>query len=403
MLPEPGSRPLVIRLVRVATVGLACVGLSSCYLAHVSAGHMALMNARRPIAEVMAAPDADPALRERLEYVLAARRFASAGLGLPDNGSFTTYVELDRPNVAWNVFAAGEFSVEPKTWCFVVAGCVSYRGYFDQARANDYAGRLRSEGYDVYVAPVAAYSTLGHFEDPVLSTMMDMEDAELAGLIFHELAHQVAYVPGDTAFNEAFATTVELEGVKRWLDSRGRGADLAAYRQARERLFRVIALIDASRERLGELYASGLAPPAMRSAKATEFDRLREDYRRLRAGWADGRHYDGLLSADLNNARLAATAAYHQCVPGFVTLLQRQGGDLPDFYGAVRELAEAGPEAREAAVCRSSSAVGAGAEPGVAGAFAFEPEVAGNDAPQGLRLDAQAAEAAGGADAGHGE
>ncbi|MBS1201178.1 MAG: putative aminopeptidase [Proteobacteria bacterium] len=402
MLPEASRLP-VLRLLRLAGAGLACLSLSGCYLAHVSGGHMALMDARQPIAQVMASPDTPTALRERLAYVGEVRRFASDALALPDNGSFTTFVELGRPYVAWNVFAAREFSVEPRRWCFLVAGCVNYRGYFEQDRALDYARHLEREGYDVYVAPVAAYSTLGHFDDPVLSTMMTLGDAELAGLVFHELAHQVAYVPGDSAFNEAFATAVEMEGVRRWLDRLGRAGELAAYRQARERLFAVTELIEATRGRLGGIYASGSGARTLREAKAAEFERLREEYRRLRAGWTDGANYDRLLATDLNNARLAATSTYHQCLPGFTAMLAELDGYLQGFYRAVRRLGRRDAAEREAAVCRGPSAAGAAAEAGVVGALAFAPEVARDDAAQRVRLDAEPAEAASRADAVHGQ
>ena len=394
---------MLLRVARLIAAGSACVPLAGCYLSHVSAGHLELMEARRPIEQVLASPDTPPVLRERLDYVLEARRFASDALALPDNGSFTTYVELDRPYVAWNVFAAPEFSIEPRKWCFLVAGCVNYRGYFEERHAVEYAHHLGRAGYDVYVAPVAAYSTLGHFDDPVLSTMMTMGDAELAGLVFHELAHQVMYVQGDSAFNEAFATAVEMEGVRRWLDRLGRTDEMLAYRQSRQRLFAVTELIEASRGRLAAIYASGMGASSMRAAKAAEFERLRSEYRRLRSGWSDGVNYDRLLAAELNNARLAATSTYHQCLPGFTAMLGDLDGDLQGFYRAVRRLGRRDAAERYAAVCSRPSAMGAAAEPGVVGALALDAEVAGHDAAQGLRRDPQAAEAAAGADAVRGQ
>ena len=213
MLPEAGRYSDGARRAALAVVAglvLAVLVTPGCYLVHVSAGQLALNAAREPIGEVVARPGTPQSLRERLDYVSRARRFASAALALPDNGSFTGYVELDRPYVAWNVFAAPEFGTEPRTWCFPIAGCVSYRRYFDEGKARDYAQGLRRDGFDVYVAPVAAYSTLGHFDDPVLSTMLGYGDVELAALIFHELAHQRLYVKGDTRFNESSATFVEL-------------------------------------------------------------------------------------------------------------------------------------------------------------------------------------------------
>lgn len=378
---------------------LACLALSGCYLAQVSSGHMALMDARQPIEEVMARPDTPEELRQRLAYVQEVRRFGSYALALPDNGSFTTYVELHRPYVAWNVFAAPEFSVEPRKWCFVVAGCVNYRGYFSEHDAAEYGRRLQRQGYDVYVAPVAAYSTLGAFDDPILSSVLAYDDVALAGLIFHELAHQVAYVPGDSDFNEAFAMAVEMEGVKRWLDSLGRVDDLVAYRESRLRLFAVTALIEDTRQRLADVYLSGLGANAMRDAKTRELERLKADYQELRSTWPDGPNYDRLMAAEFNNARLAATSTYDRCLPGFTAMLQDLDGYLQGFYRAVRRLGRKDAAEREAAVCSVRSAVGSPTKPGIAAASTLEPKVAGDDRLQGMRLDAEAQEAVAGADA----
>jgi predicted aminopeptidase len=403
MLPEAGCGPGTLRLAWHAAIALSCLALSGCYLTHVSTGHMKLMEARQPIVEVLARPGTSPRTRERLEYVLAARRFAAEQLGLPDNGSFTSFVELRRPYVAWNVFAAAEFSVEPRRWCFPVSGCVAYRGYFSKDKAQDYARRILGQGYDVHVAPVAAYSTLGHFDDPVLSTMLSYGDAELAGLIFHELAHQVVYVPGDSDFNEAFATAVEIEGVGRWLGGLGREGELAAWRQSRERLFAITDLMAGTRARLAELYASGLNPAAMREGKQLEFGRLRAAYESLRAGWSDGVNLDRTLPADLNNARLASVSIYHHCLPGFTALLEGLDRDLEEFYRAVRRMGRQAASERQATVCGGLSATGAAAEAGVGAAPALEPEVARDDRLQSTRLDAEAGEAVPRADAVDGE
>ena len=381
MVPEARRHPHCLRALRLLLVAVAGLVASGCYLARISEGHMTLMNARQPIEDVLADPGTSPDLRERLEYVREARAFASYALALPDNGSFTTYVELDRPYVAWNVFAAPEFSVEPKKWCFVVAGCVNYRGYFSEQEAVDFARQLEGKGFDVYVSPVAAYSTLGTFNDPVLSSMLDYDDVTLAGLIFHEMAHQVAYVPGDSDFNEAFAQSVEMEGVKRWLDSLGRYDELVRYRQAKDRLFAVIRLIEETRRRLAEVYASGTGRVAMREAKARELQRLKDDYARLRESWPDGPDYDRWMASEFNNARLAATSTYDRCLPGFTRLLQDLDGYLQGYYRAVRRLGRQGAEEREAAVCREPSAMGAAAEPVVFVPASLEPEVAGHDRP----------------------
>lgn len=335
MLPEAPRNPAVLRL---AGAVLACAALSGCYLAHVAGGQAALNASRVPIPELLADPATPGQVRERLEYAARARQFASQALALPDNGSYRSYADLGRPHVAWNVFAAPEFSVQPRRWCFPIAGCVAYRGYFDEARAVRYARRMQRRGEDVYIAPVAAYSTLGHFDDPVLSSMLEYPDVELAALLFHELAHQVAYVPGDSAFNEAFAMTVEFEGARRFLAANGRADELQAFLETRRRFAATADLVTETRGRLAALYADSGDPAALRDAKQRELERLTAEYERLRDGWTDGRNMDRLMSGSWNNARLAAIATYHRCVPGMQRLLAEAGGDLPAFYAAARRL-----------------------------------------------------------------
>ena len=217
------------RIARLLTIAGAVLPLSGCYLLQAAGGQMEISAKREPIAEVIADAATPPQLRARLEYVANARDFASRELGLPDNESYRSYADLDRPYVVWNVFAAPEFSVEPRRWCFPIAGCVVYRGYFSEEAAQHYASRLRRRGDDAAVGGVAAYSTLGHFKDPVLSTMLGWSDAQLAATLFHELAHQVVYVPGDSEFNESFATVVEEAGLERWLTERRRSQELVAW------------------------------------------------------------------------------------------------------------------------------------------------------------------------------
>lgn len=334
---------------------LLLLPLGGCYYVHVTAGQLDLNARRVPVTAVLADPATDAALRERLAEVAEIRRFAIAELGLPDNGSYTSYVELGRSHVVWNVFAAPEFDVAPKRWCYPVAGCVAYRGYFDEAKARREARRLRGRGYDVHVAPVAAYSTLGHFADPVLSSMLRYDRVELAALLFHELAHQVAYAAGDSDFSEAFATVVESEATRRWLEARGRKAELERYLDARRRFYAVADLMLGTRATLAAIYGSGAPPEAMRAAKAQAIERLRADYAALRAGWpADGVSMDGLLDGEINNARLGVISTYHRCVPGLTARLAAQGRDLEAFYALARRLAAGPAEARREA-CEAKS------------------------------------------------
>jgi predicted aminopeptidase len=332
----------------------ACLALQGCYVAQAARGQLQLISAREPITQVLEDPKVPADLKQRLETVRGAREFASRELGLPNNKSYTSYVDLQREYVVWNVVATPEFSVEPREWCFPVVGCVAYRGYFKAARAEDFAAGLRREGLDAIVEGVPAYSTLGKFNDPILSTMMVYGDDEIASIIFHELAHQVVYIPDDSSFNEAFAVTVEQEGLARWLTSRGRAADLERHLKRRERQAVAFKLIAEYRARLASLYASGVAADDMRSRKAEIFNALIVELKALESRLG----FKSKLAEDLaqgpNNARLASLATYYDCVPGFQRVLATQHRDLPMFYVAVRDLAKLPREQRRSQLCGSA-------------------------------------------------
>ena len=223
--------------------------------------------------------------------------------------------------------------------------------YFAEDRARGFAAKLRGQGLDVAVGGVAAYSTLGHFNDPVLNTMMDWNDVELAAIIFHELTHQLIYVPNDSAFNEALATTVEEEGVRRWLRAQGRDADMAAHLLQQERYLKVIGLLSATRTELRAIYASGLPPEQVREKKRAAFLAMRSSFALLKADWGAHAPFESWFAEDLNNAHLASIATYFDCVPGFQRELEAAGGDLPAFYARVRGLAKLDQEKRDAIVC----------------------------------------------------
>jgi predicted aminopeptidase len=286
-----------------------------------------------------------------LKEVTAIRDFATRELGLPDNGSYRSYADLGRPYVVWNVVAAPEFSVEPKEWCYPVVGCVAYRGYFSEQRARRFAAGVRSQGLDVTVDGVAAYSTLGHFDDPVLNTMMGWNDVELAAIIFHELTHQLLYVANDASFNEALATTVEEEGVRRWLQSQGRDADLAEHLEQQAHYLKVIDLLTATRTELREIYASGMSADQMREKKRAAFAGMRTSFADLKAGWGGHAPFESWFTGNLNNAHLASIATYFTCVPGFERELKAAGGDLAVFYARVRALGKLDQEKRDRLVC----------------------------------------------------
>jgi predicted aminopeptidase len=333
---------------------LLLVPLSGCYLMQAASGQMDLNSRRKPIERVVADPATPPAVRSQLELVTRVRAFAVRELGLPDNASYRTYADVGRPFVLWNVFAAPEFSVDPKTWCFPIAGCVAYRGYFAEKGARKFAAKLEKRGYDVLVGGVPAYSTLGHFADPVLNTMLGWGDVQLAGTIFHELAHQQVYVKDDSAFNEAFATVVEDEGVRRWLRAEGRERELADFLARRDRWFEVSNVLASGRARLRTLYARSLAPDEKRAAKSAEFDRMREAYAALKQTWGRG-GYEGTFGPSMNNASLLAVATYQDCVPGLEARLASLGGDLAAFYADARELGKRPRAERQAMVCRGGT------------------------------------------------
>jgi predicted aminopeptidase len=321
-------------------------------------GHVEIMRLAEPIDERLRQPDTPEPLRAKLTRVLAIREFASRELQLPDNGSYKRYADLGRPFVLWNVFAAPEFSVKPVESCFLFAGCVSYRGFYSEERAKQHADELAAEGYDTYVVGVSAYSTLGWFDDPVLSTFLQYSETEVARTVFHELAHQVLYLKGDTMFNESFATAVEEEGARRWLEREGTPALHAANAEARRRRAQFVALVLEYRVRLTVHYQAPLAAEEKRAGKQRLLAGMLEEYQGLKASWGGFSGYDRLFARGVNNALLASVASYTELVPAFRSLLAQRQGDLGAFYSAARDLAKLEkPErdARLAALAKSTN------------------------------------------------
>ena len=301
-------------------------------------GQLELLQGAKPLPEVVAS-EPDPALKRRLERALSIREFASRELALPDNGSYRNYTDLGRRFVLWNVFATPELSLTPRQWCFPVAGCVNYRGYFDDSEARGEAAKFAAAGDDIYIGGVPAYSTLGYFNDPLLSTFIRYPEPEVARLIFHELAHQVAYAKDDSVFNESFAVTVEEEGVRRWLDAQNDAAMNAQFAVTQRYREGFRTLVQRTRNRLTVLYASNTSEADKRAGKAAAFAAMREDYDALKRSWGGSPAYDYWFAQGPNNASLAAVALYSQKVPQFRALLLAQGGDLRRFYARVKALA----------------------------------------------------------------
>ncbi len=359
--------PRALRLIRSGVTALALWGLAGCTswretseaLGHslqAAWGHWSLLQKAKPVSDWVDDPATPEALRQRLQRSQAMRAFAVRELALPDNASYRRYADLGRPAAVWNVVAAPELSLQLKTWCYPVAGCASYRGFFDEAQARAYAQTLAQEGWEVQVLPVPAYSTLGalptqawggFFADPLLNTFMVYSEGDLARLMFHELAHQVAFAPGDTAFNESYATAVERLGVQRWWQQRG-DAQAQALDEEQERIrrdFRGLAL--QAREDLQAIYTSGVSMQRQRELKAERLQALRHSHRaRQQGAWAGYSGYEGWFSR-LNNASLAGFAAYNSGVPVFERLFDQEGRDFTRFHAKVRAWAALPPEQRQ--------------------------------------------------------
>ncbi len=315
-----------MRLLLAALALLLCSGCESiAFYSQAIGGQLKLLAAARPIDSWLSDPATSPELKVHLENARRIREFASKELHLPDNGSYTTYADLGRRYAVFNVFAAPRFSVDPKTECFPITGCVAYRGFFSEADALKHAEKLKAQGYDVYVGGVLAYSTLGWFDDPLLSTFINYPEAQVARLVFHELAHQRVYAKNDTTFNESFAVVVEEEGVRRWLEEQGRTAELEAFRAGQARKRELAARIKDTTERLKHIYALNIAREQMEEQKRGEFDRLRAAF-------------PNFVPQEPNNAFLASIALYNEMVPGFERLLA-QSGSLEAFYARAKQLA----------------------------------------------------------------
>ena len=332
-------------LVMVAVVALLVLVFSSgCgsagYYAQSVSGHLDMVRRARPVPEWLADATTPDALRHRLQLSQQLRDFAISTLKLPDNRSYRSYADLGRGSVVWNVVAAPELSLSLHTWCFAVMGCVGYRGYFDQREAQAMADQLRSAGLEVDVYGVPAYSTLGWTNwlggDPLLNTFIHWPEGDLARLVFHELAHQVAYAADDTPFNESFATAVERLGLERWQQTTGRGQDGDEALRRRTQ-FKAITL--RARAALEALYASPLPDAEKRDRKRAVMDTLRADHAALKAGpWSGFGGYDGWITR-ANNASLGVQAAYDSQVPEFIKLFELQGHDFERFYVEVKRLA----------------------------------------------------------------
>lgn len=333
------------RLIIVTVLLCAMLQLEGCFYMQAIHGQFEVMHSRQPIPDVIADEASPEDLKKRLQIVQEAREFAIDELLLPDNKSYRSYADLGRDYVVWNVFAAPEFSLDPKTWCYPVAGCVAYRGYFAEEAARKKAESLRRDGYDVAVGGVAAYSTLGKFPDPVLNTMMRWSDGQLVATIFHELAHQKLYIKGDTEFNESFATAVADIGMSKWLERRGELQGVDSLRENRALRRSMMALVDATKAELRELYASDAEIELKRSRKRELLDELSAAARRLNGASESGAN--NWLAPPLNNARLASLDLYEGRQDSFDAIFRDCNRQLACFYAESKKLAELDPDERK--------------------------------------------------------
>ena len=326
-----------VYLVALALCALVS-GCDTAYYWQAARGQLDLMQRQRPIAELLQDSTTPAATRQALNYLLSARSFALEQLQLEDNQSYLQYVDLQREYVSWNVFATPELSMQNHTWCYPIAGCVSYRGYFDETDAEAYSNALKQEGFDTYVSGVGAYSTLGWFDDPVLSTFLQRGKVSLAALLFHELAHQVLYVQDDTEFNESFASSVETLLLQRWIQQQALQEDWQTYRRMEARQAAFTQLVLQHQQQRTDLFQSDLEASEKRRRKAQLIQDMHQDYADFKQTWQyDG--YDNWVAKGLNNAQLSTVAAYHGLKPGFLALYERSGQNLTTFIQECRRLA----------------------------------------------------------------
>jgi len=334
-------------------LALAVLQLAACaapsYYVQAASGHLDLMRQREDITGLIDAVSTDPELARELALSVEIREFAITRLLLPDNGSYTQFVQTGQDAVTWNVVAAPEFSLDPRRWCFLVSGCVSYRGYFKRKDAERLAGKLAARDYDTAISPAIAYSTLGWFEDPLLDTMFRYSDGQLAAFIFHELAHQALYVSGDTAFSESYASFIEQKGVMLWLESSSRAEELADWQKSRQAGLQFNALLKETRTKLSELYDSGLPKVQMRKDKSLLFENLAARYELLvNLEWGGKSYFGGLLAGEMNNASLALIDSYRAGTCAFEMLYREAQQDMARFQRLAAARAGLGKEQRRA-------------------------------------------------------
>lgn len=319
-------------------------------------GHLSILADQESIKDILQRENITPELKSKLVLATQARKFASTEMLLPDNDSYRYYSDIKRSYVVWNVVATEKFSIKARQWCFLIVGCVSYRGYFNQEDAKIYAKKLKAQGYDVNVSGARAYSTLGWFDDPLLNTMIQLNESRLVGLIFHELAHQQVYINGDSSFNEAFASSVEIEGIKRWFEQQTTSTLSLAqqkklykdYNQSRKREIEFKHLLKTTQLKLDALFKSTIFKSSTNQVdlKKQVFQQLQQNYQLLKKSWHGYHRYDGWMKQGLNNAHLALVATYHDKVPAFQAVLKSVNYDIKKYYQAIKSIGKLSKDER---------------------------------------------------------
>lgn len=309
------------------------------YYAQAVKGHLDLNRGRQPIERALADERLKPIERERLALVPDVLNFAGSHLHLPAEDQYETLVFMNRNAVTWNVFAAPADSLAPKTWCFPIIGCISYRGYFAKEDAQAYAKKISEQGWETYVGGASAYSTLGWFEDPILSTFLKRDTPDFIGLLFHELAHVQLYIKDDTTFNESFATAVEQAGVLAWYAENPSPEAMADYLNKFERRQDFLTLAMETKAALTALYAKKRPSAKTQTERKAILENFRTRYAdHVSNQWQGKKPYGGWMQGPLNNAQWNTLGAYYDLVPAFTHLLTHLNNDFKQFYVVCEKL-----------------------------------------------------------------
>ena len=335
----PSGRSARGRVLRGALALLAlslvasCVACSPVYVVKAGIAEVGILRARQPITRVLNDTTVNADTRGKLAYVVEARRFAAEKLGIEVGDSYTMYTELDRDTLMMVVSAAYKDRLVPKTWWFPVVGHVPYKGHFSLESALDEQADLEEEGYDTYIRPTAAFSTLGWFNDPILSTTLRADEVEVVSTVIHELSHQHLFVPGQVGFNESFATFVGRVGAVRFFCSReGSGPDSVKCLRALARwrdMQRFSVFLDGFVEELEIIYGdASLSPEEKVTSRDVVFTEALELFDNAVAPTLEALTFANFRNTPLNNATLLSRIRYYNQLPRFNQFLAAHAGDL---------------------------------------------------------------------------